>query len=158
MINKIRARLSREEGFTLIELLVVVLIIGILAAVAIPAFLSQKNKAYASNVKSDLKNAQTVVEAAANGNNGQYVNGTGLLSAQYTGNSDATALTNVYYSSSSTTNDTYDVWEYSPNNNTVYEIKVVGGAASYGSGTASTAPTTDPASSITNFVATGFPS
>ena len=53
---------ENEEGFTLIELLVVIIIIGILAAIAIPVFLNQRKKGYDAGVKSDLRNAATAEE------------------------------------------------------------------------------------------------
>ena len=54
---------KRDEGFTLIELLVVIVIIGILAAIAIPVFLSQKTKGYEASMKSDLRTAAQEVES-----------------------------------------------------------------------------------------------
>ncbi len=83
MLNNLRRRAEDEKGFTLIELLVVILIIGILAAIAIPAFLNQRNKAYDSQAKSNLKTAQTAEETYATDNNGTYASDT--LSASDTG-------------------------------------------------------------------------
>ena len=54
--------MSRPNGFTLIELLIVVVIIGILAAIAIPKFASTKEKAYLASMKSDLRNLATSQE------------------------------------------------------------------------------------------------
>ena len=55
--------LSNKKGFTLIELLIVVVIIGILAAIAIPKFANTKEKAYLTAMKSDLRNLVTAEEA-----------------------------------------------------------------------------------------------
>jgi len=62
MFARLMAARNKDEGFTLIELLVVIIIIGILAAIAIPVFLNQRAKGWDSAVKSDLRNAATAQE------------------------------------------------------------------------------------------------
>ena len=74
---------NNKKGFTLIELLIVVVIIGILAAIAIPKFANTKEKAYIASMKSDLRNLVTAQEAYFSDNNSSYAASTTDMGTSY---------------------------------------------------------------------------
>ena len=90
MTNLFRAR----KGFTLIELLIVVVIIGILAAIAIPKFANTKSKAYVTAMKSDLRNLVTAEEAFFSDST-YYTHASTLVSKNTYKNSSGVGVPNV---------------------------------------------------------------
>ena len=112
-----------QRGFTLIEVLVVVLIIGVLAAIAIPSFLSQKTKADDAQAKSVVRTAETAMEAYATGNSGSYsgVTPSALQSVEAT-LSIVSNSTDAYLSAASGTQSTYTIVATSPSDNDLFSI------------------------------------
>ena len=119
MIQKLRG--SNEKGFTLIELMIVIAIIGILAAIAIPNFVSYRQRSYNSAAQSDMKNAMTTQEAYFV-DNATYTASTANLSGAGWVQSNSVVLS---IANAGTTG--YELTSYHTSGNATWSVKGPGG-------------------------------
>ena len=117
---------SGRKGFTLIELLIVVVIIGILAAIAIPKFANTKGKAYIASMKSDLRNMVHIQENYFADNTSSYAGSTAVLGTAYHSSPGVTITIG------STTMSTWDATAAHASSTVVCSISVGGGSTTEG--------------------------
>lgn len=126
MVQKLRERSRGESGFTLVELLVVMLILGLLAAIAVPSFFNQRDKARDADAKAGVRTAQTAIETYATDNGGSYAGATAadLRNIENT-------LNDVSLSEPTTTAQTYTVEVVSTTGNEFRINRAANGTVTY---------------------------
>jgi type IV pilus assembly protein PilA len=139
MLHTLRRRAEDEKGFTLIELLVVILIIGILAAIAIPTFLNQKSKANDASAESLARNAATAMETYATNNNGSYANVNAASLTAITPALNATSsATQPYLTSATGSSNSYTIIASSPTDGNLFTLQNTNGTEQFLCSTAGT--------------------
>ena len=133
MLHKLRQRAQDEKGFTLIELLVVILIIGILAAIALPAFLNQRAKAQDTEAKSAARTAQTAIATYYTDEQTYATADVAKLRAiEPALNSGVAAGANLTLTGN--TADAYTITVTQPKTNSVFRVIKASNSAGYASG------------------------
>lgn len=134
MLRSVRDRIQPEKGFSLIELLIVMALTGILAAIALPAFLGEQTKGQDASAKSNVRNVAAAVESCY-AETKSYEVCDSLAELEATDTKPGVELTDETEKkkgavSVTTTTDTYTIAGYSQSNNTFVMAKAADGTSS----------------------------
>jgi type IV pilus assembly protein PilA len=137
-----RLRRQSDDGFTLIELLVVMVIIGVLAGIAIPSFLQQREKGYQAAEKNDLRTYSIALESYATDSGGQYTPSRAQAVADGYVASSAVVVAAAVYNLAPGTNNAYCLQASSSNTGALWYLDSATGTVAKGAGPNCTAVVT----------------